>query len=117
MSEKKPKPTAMAYLVISSQVFPLPKEVTTLGRKLDNDVVINNEMVSRNHAEIRRTAEGYFLVDLDSTSGTFLNQKQVTKSQLFSGDIILLANMPMMFVDQSAHMSEESEKDTGQLDD
>ncbi len=90
-----------AYLVINNQIFPLKKEVTTIGRKLENDLVIQDFLVSRCHAEIRKEDGKYYLYDLDSTGGTFLNQKKVSKGLLYSGDIILLTSVPVMFIDDS----------------
>ena len=104
-----------AYLVINNQIYPISESVTTIGRKLDNDVVIQDPLVSRYHAEIRREGKNYFLHDLESTCGTYVNQKNVTKSQLFSGDIILFANVPIMFVDEAASISFYSDGKTGTL--
>lgn len=104
-----------AYLVINNQIYPISELVITIGRKLDNDVVIQDPLVSRYHAEIRREDGQYFLHDLESTCGTYVNQKNVTKSQLHSGDIILFANVPIMFVDETASLQFQSEGKTGSL--
>ncbi len=116
MSERATKPPRKAYLVINSQIYPIMKETTRIGRKLDNDIVIQDAMVSRYHAEIKQEEGLFHIVDLDSTSGTFLNQKKVTKTQLFSGDVILLANVPIMFIDDSAGITSSLNKNTGVLD-
>ena len=89
------------YLVVHNRIFPLDKDVITIGRKLENDLVIKDGLISRNHAEIRFEDEKYHLYDLDSTGGTYLNQKKISKSILYSGDIILLASVPMMFIDDN----------------
>jgi pSer/pThr/pTyr-binding forkhead associated (FHA) protein len=107
--------TKDAYLVINNQIYPLNKAVTTIGRKLDNDIVIQDPLVSRYHAEIRQDGDEFFLFDLDSSCGTFVNQKNISNSQLFSGDIILLANMPVMFVDETASLFSASESITGKM--
>jgi pSer/pThr/pTyr-binding forkhead associated (FHA) protein len=104
-----------AYLVINNQIYPLNKAVTTIGRKLDNDIVIQDPLVSRYHAEIRQDGDTFYLFDLDSSCGTFVNQKNISKSQLFSGDIILLANMPVMFVDEAASLYSAAESVTGKM--
>lgn len=104
-----------AYLVINSQIFPLKKGIVRIGRKLDNDLVIQESMVSRYHAEIRFEDNQFRLHDLQSTSGTYLNQKKIENGVLYSGDIILLANVPLMFIDDSADLAASSEDATGQL--
>jgi pSer/pThr/pTyr-binding forkhead associated (FHA) protein len=104
-----------AFIVMHAQVFPIKKAVTSIGRKLSNDFVIQDNQVSRFHAEIRYEEGKFMLRDLDSTSGTFINNVQVAESQLFSGDLILIANVPMMFVDETDPMYKEMEKITDRL--
>ena len=65
----------------------------TVGRSPDNDIVIYNKMVSRRHAYLELSSEdqGCFLVDIGSSNGTFLNNKQITpleKYQLTDADEI-----------------------------
>ena len=116
--EKKQKtgfPPKGAYLVINSQVFPIKQDLTKIGRKLDNDLVIQEPLVSRYHAEIRLEDDKFHLHDLESTGGTFLNQKKISSSVLYTGDIILLANVPVMFIDDSTNLIVPAEEPTGQL--
>jgi len=51
------------FLIINQQITPLTKDVTRLGRQLDNDVVFQEESVSRNHAEILCEQGKYILHD------------------------------------------------------
>jgi pSer/pThr/pTyr-binding forkhead associated (FHA) protein len=96
------------YLLINNRTFPIDKDVITIGRKLENDLVIKDFLISRKHAEIRFEDGKYHICDLDSTGGTFLNQKKITKSILYSGDIIFLAGVPMMFIDHKAKLDSPS---------
>lgn len=96
------KPTA--YLIVNSEVFQINQELTNLGRKLDNHVVINDPRVSRNHAQIRLIDNQFVLLDLNSTGGTLVNGSKVTKSVLYSGDIISLAGMEIKFVRDAPRM-------------
>lgn len=57
-----------------------PFSSITIGRNLDNDLVINDSKVSRYHARIERHNSEYYLIDLDSTCGTNLNSQPVKKS-------------------------------------
>src|SRR5690242_21785716 len=72
--------------------IPLEREEVTLGRALEADVRINDKEVSRQHAKIvavpdrERTATEYFLNDLDSRNGTFLNGRRVRRERLDNGD-------------------------------
>jgi len=61
----------------------------TLGRKLGNDIVIQDELASRLHAEIDCSSDRLVIQDLGSTNGTFVNQKRLTGAkQLNPGDQI-----------------------------
>src|SRR5205809_325128 len=66
----------------------LPTKVLRSGRAPDNDIVVPDLSVSRNHAELRRTASGYQIVDLDSHNGTFVNGQQIGSAPLTEGDIV-----------------------------
>lgn len=96
------------YLMINNRTFPIDKDVITIGRKLENDLVIKDLLISRKHAEIRLEDGKYHIYDLNSTGGTFLNQKKISQSILYSGDIIFLANVPMMFIEDDAILDPHS---------
>lgn len=59
----------------------IEKGIFTIGRKDDNDLILSDTSVSRQHAEIKKTKEGYFLTDLGSYNGTKVNGK-LTQSVL-----------------------------------
>ena len=62
---------------------------TTLGRKPDNDIVIDDELASRVHAEIYCEADTIVITDQESTNGTFVNRERITKPHtLAPGDQI-----------------------------
>jgi hypothetical protein len=63
---------------------------TTLGRALDNDIVIADNRVSRYHAEIAADPPGHIVRDLGSTNGTSLAGRVVARDQLCDGDVISL---------------------------
>ncbi len=67
----------------------LEREVTILGREAINDLVIDDVEVSRRHTRILREAEGFYVEDLGSTNGTFVNGQRVTSPLLlYHGDTI-----------------------------
>src|SRR5882672_1730524 len=71
-------------------VVPLVATEVVIGRKGDADVVLNNQHVSRHHAKLIKTPGGYFLQDLGSTHGTFVNETRVEQHVLKHGDKISL---------------------------
>ena len=53
-----------------------------IGRDDVNDIVLDELSVSRKHAEVRPADDGFEVVDLGSTNGTFLNGRQITRAAL-----------------------------------
>lgn len=70
--------------------LPLNASEVLIGRKGDADVVLNNQHVSRHHAKLVKTDEGYSIQDLGSTHGTFVNEARVEQRILKHGDKITL---------------------------
>ncbi|MFI1393667.1 FHA domain-containing protein [Streptomyces sp. NPDC020681] len=70
-------------------VRPLPVHTVRIGRGADNDLVIDDLIVSRRHAELRAHPDGtYEIADLGSHNGTFLNGGRVESAQISPGDIV-----------------------------
>ncbi len=55
-------------------------ETTRLGRADSNGIVVNHDLVSTEHLELRRSDDGWEIVDLGSTNGTFVNDKRVLRA-------------------------------------
>jgi diguanylate cyclase (GGDEF)-like protein len=68
--------------------YVLTKDVTSIGRDRDNDIVLDSDSVSRRHAKLEHREGNFYVVDLDSTNGTFLNDEPdpINVSQLRRGD-------------------------------
>ncbi len=60
------------------KVFQLPSTETTIGRSNDADVTIVDQSLSRVHARIRPSGEGFMLIDGGSTNGTFVNEQRLS---------------------------------------
>ncbi len=71
---------------------PLDKEMVTIGRLAESDVMIDDKGVSRQHAQIRTKDGRSTLTDLGSTNGTKLNGQQVQSRPLSDGDRITVGN-------------------------
>jgi hypothetical protein len=70
--------------------FAVTTAITTIGRAMDNSLVLNDTEVSGYHAELLTSAQGFILRDLKSTNGTFVNGRRITKQRLFPGDEITI---------------------------
>ena len=72
----------------------------TIGRAVENDIVITSKRVSREHAQVRREGWRVMLEDLGSTNGTFLNDERVlTPLALHDGDRIQIGDVILLFHD------------------
>jgi pSer/pThr/pTyr-binding forkhead associated (FHA) protein len=87
-----------AFLILGgTKIIPLDRQVHNIGRRLDNQIVIDDPRVSRNHAQLRVTKGRFAIFDLNSTGGTFINGQRTTKSILYPGDVISLAGVTLIF--------------------
>lgn len=78
----------------------LTGETITIGRALENDIVITSKRVSREHARVRREGWRVILEDLGSTNGTFLNDERVLAPQeLHDADRIKIGDVILVFHD------------------
>lgn len=76
----------------------LTKERTTIGRKPDNDIQIDNLAISGHHAVITCITNDAFLEDQNSTNGTYLNGQPVKKNVLRNNDVIELGKYKIKFL-------------------
>lgn len=80
----------------------LDKPVFTVGRKPDNDIMLDNQAVSGHHCKIYQAGDTYFVEDLNSTNGTLVNGKKVLKSGLHHGDTISIIKYSLTFLVEGA---------------
>jgi pSer/pThr/pTyr-binding forkhead associated (FHA) protein len=104
-----------AYIIINTQVVRIPDTPLTIGRRFDNNLVVSVNTVSRHHAIIQLEEDHYVIIDLNSTGGTYVNDKRVTKAVLKSGDSILLADTPLVFVENAPHLAKRAADTTGNI--
>jgi pSer/pThr/pTyr-binding forkhead associated (FHA) protein len=93
-----PSIPANAFLILhGKEVIPLGTPVINIGRRMDNQIVIDDPRVSRQHAQLRIVKGQYALFDLNSSGGTFVNGKRSNRSMLSPGDVISLAGVTLVF--------------------
>lgn len=83
--------------------FPVDKDVVSIGRSKKNDLVLADQWLSRNHAEIRRESSRFYICDLESRNGTYVNGMRLSqKVPLQNGDVITLGDQQIRFDDNAS---------------
>lgn len=83
---------------LKGQRFTLRQGRQTIGRRVDNDIVINDPSVSATHAWIVNQHGHYTLMNTLSTNGTFVNDKRIHESVLVHGDRLRFGQAEFSFL-------------------
>ena len=86
--------------------FELDQEIITIGRKPDNDIHVDNLAVSGTHAKILTILNDSFIEDLNSTNGTIINGKKITKYALSNGDKVQIGKHTLEYINEAAEADE-----------
>jgi hypothetical protein len=78
--------------------FPLSAERMTIGRRPDSDIFLDDVTVSRDHALLVRRGDEYFLDDLGSLNGTYVNRRRIESSRLEDGDELQVGKYKLTFL-------------------
>ncbi|OIO56642.1 MAG: hypothetical protein COX57_04010 [Alphaproteobacteria bacterium CG_4_10_14_0_2_um_filter_63_37] len=85
------------------------------GRKADNDVVLDNQVVSGHHAQVLKLGDVWIVEDLGSLNGTYLNRKKIEKAALKHGDQLIVGQHVFVFAEKDIALKpsdeDESEND------
>ncbi len=84
------------------KVIESDKAEITIGRNIKNDIQIDNLAVSNFHARIEHQLGHYFIEDLKSTNGTYINDKKITKWGIQDGDIASIGKHSLVFMLEGA---------------
>lgn len=78
--------------------YVLDRDVTSIGRHPDADLLLDDVTVSRHHAEIRRVGGSMLLVDMGSLNGTYVGSHRVEEHQLVMGDQVQIGRFKLVYV-------------------
>ena len=81
-----------------SRINPVTKTTITIGKSPDNDIVVTDEYVSSYHCKIEYRDSRFFIKDLGSTNGTFVNGKRVVEAFVDDGTPFEIGQAKLMFV-------------------
>lgn len=85
-------------LELENKMMRLTLKHTTIGRELDNDIFCDDSSISRNHAKIIKSRQGFLLEDCNSTNGTFVDGQRIHQHQLTDGCKIQVGNHIFKFL-------------------
>lgn len=91
--------TELRKLVFEDRNIPVVSKIT-VGRVKSNDIVIESQLVSRHHAEIHKIKDDYFVKDLKSKNGTYVNKTLIPADKYYRlsrGDIIIIGKAGLKF--------------------
>ena len=91
-------PTGRPFLILDGRRHVnLLQPTVSIGRALDNDVIIESPRISRHHAQLRQRYGRYVLYDLGSAGGTLINGYPVKECVLHAGDVISFASVQVIY--------------------
>jgi len=100
------------FFLVGANVKPCfvnPKQPISMGRAIENTIVLTSPYVSRNHARIQADKDGYRIADQGSTNGTFVNGQKVKDHHLAVGDKIRIGSFVINFLDKQTLLDQYGE--------
>ncbi len=98
-----------AFLIVDGRDhFPLTRPVINIGRRQENHLVLDNPLVSRMHAQIRVKQSHFILFDLGSKAGTLVQGIPIEQHILQSGDVITIADIHLVYVEEEDPPTDET---------
>ncbi|MGD8407746.1 MAG: FHA domain-containing protein [Thiohalophilus sp.] len=95
--------------------LPINKQRITIGRHIDNDISLDDELVSKEHAVIEVMASPddsgnieFVIQDLESTNRTYVNDQPISLHKLRHGDVIRIGINQFKFVDEARGEMDET---------
>jgi len=96
-----------AFFVVGGKVhFPLDKPVINIGRHSDNDLVLEDQHVSRHHAQLRAINRRFIIFDVGSTGGILLNHQKVSQASLQAGDVVRIGVTNLIYIQEATAPSQ-----------
>lgn len=82
----------------AGESFPLDADRHTIGRRPDSTIFLDDVTVSRDHALVVRRGEDWYLDDLGSLNGTYVNRRRIESHRLADGDELQIGKYKLTFL-------------------
>ena len=93
-----PAPANAQFIINGERIFDLTQQILNIGRSDDNHIVLDDPFVSRHHLQVRLRQGMYYLFDVQSRSGTLVNDVVVREHRLRPGDVIQVGRTRMVYM-------------------
>ncbi len=97
-----------AHIILDGEHIPLTYPIVNIGRRNDNHIQLNARNVSRIHAQIRARNRNFVIIDLGSSTGTYLNDNKIRQAILHSGDVISVGNQKLIYFENPEIVQEST---------
>jgi FHA domain/zinc-ribbon domain len=84
----------------AGETFVLDKDRLTVGRRPESDIFLDDVTVSRDHAILVRRSDDYYLDDLGSLNGTYVNRSRIESHRLTHGDELQIGKFKLAFLNR-----------------
>jgi Protein of unknown function (DUF3662)/FHA domain len=99
---KENKPQKPQLIINGERTIELLDPVLNIGRSDDNHIVLDDSTCSRHHIQLRLRFGVYHLFDVNSRSGTYVNNVRITEHRLQTGDVISIGNTRLIYVTEDS---------------
>jgi hypothetical protein len=90
-------PPGAFFIIEGKRYFSLTRKIVKIGRRLDNHLILEDRHVSRSHARLEVVDGRYVIIDMDSTAGTRVNGRLISRHTLRPGDIVSIAAVQLIY--------------------
>jgi hypothetical protein len=101
-----PKPKNPQLVINGERTVELREPILNIGRSDDNHIVLDDATCSRHHIQLRLRFGVYTLFDINSRSGTFVNNVRVTEHRLQTGDVIQIGSSRLVYLTEDEQAAE-----------
>lgn len=99
VSDASARPKNPQLIISGERAIDLKKPMITIGRSRQNNIMLDDPYVSRNHAQIRLRFGHYMIFDTHSQGGTFVNDVRIHEHRLQSGDVIRIGKTTLVYME------------------
>ena len=92
------------------ETIALDLDALTVGRSPHSDLFLDDVTVSRHHARVLRDEGGFWVEDLNSLNGTYVNRRRIEQQRLFDGDELQIGKFKLAFLDQVAEGADSEQR-------